>query len=93
MRDLVFREGDRVMQIRNNYDLIWDRGEESGCGVFNGDIGVIESISPKDRSIEVLFDDRHVIYDFTALDELEHAFAVTVHKSQGSGATRSLVKS
>ena len=72
------------MQIRNNYDLMWERGEESGCGVFNGDIGIIESISPKDRSIEVLFDDRHVIYDFTALDELEHAFAVTVHKSQGS---------
>ncbi|MBO5327107.1 MAG: ATP-dependent RecD-like DNA helicase [Clostridia bacterium] len=84
VRDLVFREGDRVMQIRNNYDLIWERGEESGCGVFNGDIGIIENISPKDRSIEVLFDDRHVIYDFTALDELEHAFAVTVHKSQGS---------
>jgi exodeoxyribonuclease V alpha subunit len=80
----VFREGDRVMQIRNNYDLIWERGEESGCGVFNGDIGIIENISPKDRSIEVLFDDRHVTYDFTALDELEHAFAVTVHKSQGS---------
>ena len=84
VRDLVFREGDRVMQIRNNYDLIWERGEESGCGVFNGDIGIIENISPKDRSIEVLFDDRHVTYDFTALDELEHAFAVTVHKSQGS---------
>jgi exodeoxyribonuclease V alpha subunit len=84
VRDLMFREGDRVMQIRNNYDLIWERGEESGCGVFNGDIGIIENISPKDRSIEVLFDDRHVTYDFTALDELEHAFAVTVHKSQGS---------
>ena len=84
VRDLTFREGDRVMQIRNNYDLMWERGEESGCGVFNGDIGIIESISPKDRSVEVAFDDRHAVYDFTALDELEPAYAVTVHKSQGS---------
>ena len=84
VRDLLLREGDRVMQTRNNYDLIWERGEESGCGVFNGDIGIIEHISPKDRSVEVLFDDRHVTYDFTGLDELELAYAVTVHKSQGS---------
>ncbi len=84
VRDLTLREGDRVMQIRNNYDLMWERGEENGCGVFNGDIGIIESISQKDHSVEVVFDDRHVTYDFTALDELELAYAVTVHKSQGS---------
>ncbi|MBE6690280.1 MAG: ATP-dependent RecD-like DNA helicase [Ruminococcaceae bacterium] len=84
VRDLLLREGDRVMQIRNNYDLMWERGEETGCGVFNGDIGIIENISPKDHSVEVLFDDRHVTYDFTGLDELELAYAVTVHKSQGS---------
>ena len=83
-RDKVFREGDRVMQIRNNYDLLWERGEESGCGVFNGDIGVIEAISNKERTLEVAFDDRHVTYDFSGLDELELAYAVTVHKSQGS---------
>ena len=84
VRDIVFREGDRVMQIRNNYDLVWERGEETGLGVFNGDIGVIEAIHPADQCMEIAFDDRHVMYDFTGLDELEPAFAVTVHKSQGS---------
>jgi exodeoxyribonuclease V alpha subunit len=72
------------MQTRNNYDLIWERGDETGCGVFNGDIGIIEAINEKERSVEVLFDDRHATYDFTGLDELELAYAVTVHKSQGS---------
>lgn len=84
VRDLLLREGDRVMQIKNNYDMTWERGEESGCGVFNGDIGIIEAISTKEHSVEVVFDDRHMTYDFTALDELELAYAVTVHKSQGS---------
>ena len=72
------------MQVRNNYDLVWERGEETGLGVFNGDIGVIEHIDPVEKYMEIVFDDRHVMYDFTGLDELEHAFAVTVHKSQGS---------
>ena len=84
VRDLIFREGDRVMQIRNNYELIWERGEESGYGVFNGDIGMIEEIDPANQRVSVVFDDRHVSYDFTGLDELELAYAVTVHKSQGS---------
>ena len=83
-RDIIFREGDRVMQTRNNYDLVWERGDETGLGVFNGDIGVIEAIHPADQCMEIAFDDRHVMYDFTGLDELEPAFAVTVHKSQGS---------
>lgn len=84
VRDTVFREGDRVMQIRNNYELTWERGSETGCGVFNGDIGVIEEINVKNHALTVVYDDRHATYDLSDLDELEPAFAVTVHKSQGS---------
>lgn len=84
VRDMVFREGDRVMQVRNNYDLTWERYGESGIGVFNGDIGVISEVKPAERQVVVLFDERRVVYDFGELDELEPAYAVTVHKSQGS---------
>ncbi len=84
VREGVLREGDRVMQIRNNYDLLWERGSETGCGVFNGDVGVIEAINEREQSVSVLFEDRLVTYDFTGLDELDLAYAVTVHKSQGS---------
>ena len=86
-KDTVFREGDRVMQTRNNYELAWERiGGEGGegMGVFNGDIGVIERVNHAAECMEILFDDRHVVYDFSILDELEHAWAITVHKSQGS---------
>ena len=84
VRDMVLREGDRVMQIRNNYDLTFERGEETGYGVFNGDIGTVEEINTAKQYVKVLFEDRLVTYDFTGLDELEHAYAITVHKSQGS---------
>jgi len=84
-RELVFREGDRVMQIRNNYDLEWEKPDGTlGNGIFNGDIGVIERINPAAEIMEITFDDRHVAYEFNLLDELEMAYAVTVHKSQGS---------
>ncbi len=80
----VFREGDRVMQTVNNYDVTWERGRQTGVGIFNGDIGVIESINTSKSEMKIRFDDRLVTYDFDLLDELELAYAITVHKSQGS---------
>jgi exodeoxyribonuclease V alpha subunit len=81
---VTFREGDKVMQIHNNYDLTWEKEGVEGVGVFNGDIGRIEQIDLQGEQLTVNFDDRIVHYDFTLLDELEHSFAITVHKSQGS---------
>lgn len=84
--DFIFREGDRVMQVRNNYDILWKKTDGSmvGSGIFNGDIGVIKAIDPGMEQLTVLFDDREADYDFTQLGELEPAYAITVHKSQGS---------
>ena len=93
--EFTFREGDRVMQIRNNYDILWKKcdGSAVGAGIFNGDIGIIRKIDPQMETVTVVYDDREADYDYTQLNELEPAYAMTVHKSQGSGATRSLVKS
>ena len=84
--DFTFREGDRVMQIRNNYDIMWRKcdGSAVGTGMFNGDIGTITCIDPHMETMTVVFDDREADYDFTQLNELEPAYAMTVHKSQGS---------
>ena len=84
--DYQFREGDRVMQIRNNYDILWKKADGSavGAGIFNGDVGRIQTIDPASETLTVLFDDRVAEYDFTQLGELEPAYAMTVHKSQGS---------
>lgn len=83
----LFREGDKVMQIKNNYQLEWKRLDDftDGQGIFNGDSGFIQNIDPDFNEITVLYEEnKFVKYDFTQLDELELAYAVTVHKSQGS---------
>lgn len=82
----VFRIGDKVMQTKNNYQMEWSRldGSEHGMGVFNGDVGFISDIDNRTQKMTVIFDDRMVRYDFLLLDELELAYAMTVHKSQGS---------
>ena len=80
----LFREQDKVMQIRNNYDIPWKRGEESGAGIFNGDIGIIRMIDRGSRTMAVDFDSKIAYYSFDMSKELELAYAVTVHKSQGS---------
>ena len=88
--DVTFREGDKVMQIKNNYKISWQKKRyngmaEEGLGVFNGDLGTIMRIDNTEQELTVLFDDeREAVYDFTSLDELALAYAVTVHKSQGS---------
>ena len=87
---VIFREGDKIMQVKNNYRVEWERlrrgGQaDAGLGVFNGDLGTIMRIDAENRQLKILFDDeRSSIYDFDMLDEIELAYAVTVHKSQGS---------
>ncbi|MCK9479425.1 MAG: ATP-dependent RecD-like DNA helicase [Firmicutes bacterium] len=85
-RAVTFREGDKVMQIKNNYQAEWKgiSDDSEGIGVFNGDIGRIEAIDTKNETITVIFDDKIAVYDFMRLDEIDLAYAVTVHKSQGS---------
>ena len=82
----TFREGDRVMQIRNNYEILWKSTDGSmvGTGIFNGDVGIITEIDPQMEQLRILFDNKEAIYDFSQLNELEPAYAMTVHKSQGS---------
>ena len=81
---VIFREGDRVMQIANNYDIEWEKNGAVGVGLFNGDIGIIESINQNDETMTLRFDDKTAEYSFDLLDELDLAYAITVHKSQGS---------
>ncbi len=79
----TFRLGDKVMQTRNNYDIIWKKDDEQGTGVFNGDIGKIVNINMMTRDVVIDFDGRITAYPFDTLDQIELAYAVTVHKSQG----------
>ena len=89
--DIIFRENDRVMQTKNNYNMIWEKEDfntfkiEVGNGIFNGELGIIESINNIDKKITVKFDDgKKATYENTDLEQLEHAYAITVHKAQGS---------
>ena len=80
----IFREGDKVMQIKNNYNIIWTKDSEEGTGVFNGDIGTVKKIDKANGYLAVWFDDKEAVYSTDNLQELEHAYAITVHKSQGN---------
>lgn len=80
----IFREGDKVMQIKNNYNIIWTKYSEEGTGVFNGDIGTVKKIDKANGCLAVWFDDKEAVYSTDNLQELEHAYAITVHKSQGN---------
>lgn len=85
--DRVFRIGDRVMQVKNNYDIYWERKTnellEAGSGIFNGELGIITGIDDVNKQLEVCFDDEKTVwYDYTNLDELEHSYSITIHKSQ-----------
>jgi len=81
---ITFREGDKVMQVVNNYEIEWEKTSKKGVGIFNGDIGVIDRIDLTGERIYVRFDDKLATYGFELLDELELAYSITVHKSQGS---------
>lgn len=80
----TLREGDKLMQVKNNYNIPWTSGEKDGLGVFNGDIGMLEKIDEGAHLLYVRYDDRLAEYPFESRTELEHAYAVTVHKSQGN---------
>ena len=82
--DVVFRTGDKVMQIKNDYDVLWQKGGEKGTGIFNGDIGIIMNVDTKNSVLTIDFDGRVAIYTTEMLNKLEHAYAITIHKSQGS---------
>ena len=83
--DTVFRTGDRIMQTKNNYDIVWEKDDGAvGTGIFNGDMGVIEDIDPSGELLTLRFDDRLCTYTADLLSQLELAYAVTVHKAQGS---------
>ena len=84
--DRVFLEGDRVMQVKNNYDIYWEKNhKEDGTGIFNGELGTIKKIDDVTKQIEIKFDDEKTAwYEYSELEQLEHSYSITIHKSQGS---------
>ena len=85
---VIYRVGDRIMQIKNNYDMTWEKPKkysekEYGSGVFNGEFGTITKIDNKEKTLEIKFDDdKEAIYEFSELDQIEHSYAITIHKAQ-----------
>lgn len=83
---VIFRQGDRIMQIKNNYDIYWEKKEpeyENGSGVFNGEYGTIEKIDEEEKQVKIRFDDDKIAwYGFSELEQIEHAYAITIHKAQ-----------
>ena len=82
--DVIFRTGDKVMQTKNDYDVLWTKYNEKGSGIFNGDIGIIRSVDRFSQNVTIDFEGRVAIYTSEMLRRLEHAYAITIHKSQGS---------
>ncbi|MBR5280005.1 MAG: ATP-dependent RecD-like DNA helicase [Clostridia bacterium] len=84
----TFRVGDRVMQTKNNYEIEWFKKDVAGVegkGIFNGEMGIVQRIDKKNKTVDILFDeDRYVTYDYATMNQIEHCYAITVHKSQGS---------
>ena len=85
----IYRVGDRVMQIKNNYDISWEKDifgkKEIGSGVFNGEIGTVLKINDNEKIVEIKFDDdKTAIYQFSELEQIEHSYVITIHKAQGS---------
>ena len=85
---VIFRQGDRIMQIKNNYDIYWEKHKEQfeyGSGIFNGEFGTIVDFNEEEKQVQVLYDDdKNVWYSYQDIDQIEHAYSITVHKSQGS---------
>ena len=85
---VIYRVGDRIMQIKNNYDIPWERhlgNDEAGSGIFNGEMGRITEIDEQDKTLKIKFDDEKIAwYQFSDLEQIEHSYSITVHKAQGS---------